>query len=145
MTAPLLDPLPALRALILDESDITDALAQFNSEAAVFTRRPIPEGASYPLIIVGPVVGRTQQDGISDYRPTVLIDAIAYGHQPDQYRTVEMLGELLYELFHRQERSLEVDGYGTTLITCDGPVPAPTDDDQVVARRVSLTIQLAAR
>jgi hypothetical protein len=97
------------------------------------------------MVVIGPNIARTDEDGVSDFRPVLVIDINAYGPQPDSYRNVEAVGDLIYSLFHRQARALQVAGYGVTDIRCTGPSPAPVDDESRVGRRVTLTIRLRAK
>lgn len=144
MTAPSLDILAPLYKSAIEDSEITDLLGQFLSGPAIFTRRPVPDDAGSPSLVIGPIITRDDQDGVSDYRPRVMIDLSVYGSQPAQYRDVESLGDILYRKYHRQRDVIAVDNYSVTQITCFGPVPAPTDDESGVARRVQLTITLAS-
>ncbi|WEX10281.1 hypothetical protein [Chelativorans sp. AA-79] len=145
MNAPPLDVLPGLRAAILAVPEITSRLAPYNGSFSVHTRRPVPDNAPFPMIVIGPTIARTDDDGLSDFRPTAVIDINTYGPQPDRYRDVEAVAERIYGLFHRQASALEVDGYAVTDIRCTGPSPAPVDDESRVGRRVTLTIRLYAK
>ena len=85
-----------------------------------------------------------EQDGIDDFRPIQTRDVTVYGQNDTaaHYRTVESLAYAIRNLFHSQRQSITVTGWGVIQINCQGPIPAPTDDDQMVARMVSLQIQL---
>jgi hypothetical protein len=143
--APLLEILAPLRTAIVNASDIVGLLGLFNSEPSVHTRRPLPDGVKYPLVIVGPIVTRMEADGINDFRPRVVIDICIYGEQDKQYRDVETCAELIHSLFHRQKRSITVTSYSVTQIVASGPYPAPVDDESRVGRRVTLAISLYAK
>lgn len=134
-----------IRTALLAEPTIEGLLAEYQSVAGVFTKRPIPDGALYPLIIVNPDVSVTDFDGLTSDRPTVVKDIVVYGRQPDDYRVVESIGYSIRELFHRERFSITVPGFDVVLITASGPRSAPTDDDSTVARVVTLTIQLRAQ
>lgn len=142
--APSLSVLAPLYKAITDNQSIVDLLGEWNSGPAVFTRRPTPADAPYPMIVVGPEIARSDNDGISQYRPLVTIDVIVYGQQKQDYRRVIEASELVRTLFHRQRHSLIVDNHTVASIRCSGPIPAPVDDDSEVGRAVTLTIQLAA-
>lgn len=144
MTAPPVGVLAPIYSAIAAVPAITDSLGTFNSVPSIHTRRPVPESAGYPMIVIGPLVTRGDDDGINDFRPLLVVDVTVYGEQPAHYRDVEADAEAIYGLFHRQRGSITVTGYSVTDIRCTGPTPGPTDDDATVARRVTLTIRLAA-
>jgi hypothetical protein len=145
MSAPALDVLPGLRAAVIAVPAITSKLGIYLGAPSVHTRRPVPADAPYPMVVIGPNIARTDSDGLSDFRPMLVIDINVYGPQPDAYRDVEQVAELIYSLFHRQARALTVTGYTVTDVRCTGPSPAPVDDDSRVGRRVTLTIRLYAK
>lgn len=142
--APALDILAPLYAAVLHDSAISGALGSYNGAPSIHTRRPVPDDAGYPQIVIGPMISRGNVDGISTNRPRLTIDVLIYGTQPDQYRTVEDLGDRVFRLLHKQKRAIDVTGYSVTQILATGPAPAPTDDEKIVGRRVSLTIDLSA-
>lgn len=144
MSAPTLDVLPGLRAAIIAVPAITAKLGVYNGAPSVHTRRPVPSDAPYPMVVISKVT-RADDDGINDFRPVQIVDINVYGPQPDKYRDVEAVSELIYGLFHRQARALTVTGYSVTDIRCTGPSPAPVDDENTVGRRVTLTIRLYAK
>lgn len=150
MKAPKLEVLAPLRAAVVNDAAIAALHPAWSDTRAVFTRRPPPADAPYPMTIIGPVITRGDADGVNDFRPSLVVDVSTYGTQGppgdpvDQLRTVEDIAELIYGLFHRQRRAITVVNYGVTDIRCTGPSPAPADDDQHVARRVTLTIRLYA-
>ena len=135
-----LDFAPALYAAITGDATITGLLSEYNSNPAVFTKRPIPSDVSYPFIIVNPDVAINDFDALNSDRPIVIRDIAVYGRQPDDYRQVEQVGYLLRELFHRNRFSLTNADYNIVLITASGPSVAPVDDDETVGRVVTLTI-----
>ena len=144
MVAPRLDILPALYNAITGEAAITGKLGVWNSVPSVHTRRPVPSDATYPLIAVGPIVARSDEDGINDYRPLVVVDINIYGEQDKDYRDVEEVAERVYGLFHRNENTISVTNYSVTQIACSGPSPSPVDDESRVGRRITLTVRLQA-
>lgn len=144
MTAPALDILPGLRSAIIAVPAITGKLGTYNGAPSVHTRRPVPSDAPYPMVVIGPIIARTDDDGLSDFRPMVVIDVNVYGPQPASYRDVEAVAEAIYGLFHRHSSVLSVHGYTVIDIRCTGPSPAPVDDETKIGRRITLTIRLFA-
>ncbi|MES0071935.1 hypothetical protein [Mesorhizobium sp. M0058] len=145
MSAPPLEILEPLRTAIVNASDIVGQLGIFLDGPSVHTRRPIPPGAKYPAVTIGPIVTRVNLDGINDFRPQVAIDVCVYGEQDKQFREVELAAELIHSLFHSQRRSITVTNYSVTQILAGGPMPAPVDDASRIGRRVPLVISLYAR
>lgn len=138
-----LDLASALYLALTDDLYITSRLGSFMSPS-VHTRRPVPEGAEYPMIVVNPDTSITDEDGLVSRRPILVRDVIVYGEQDGQYRVVEELGYYLRSKFHRRRDALTVSGYHVVDILVTGPTPAPTDDFNHVARAVTLTIRLEA-
>jgi hypothetical protein len=144
VTLPLLEVLGPFRTAILANPTVTEQLATWNGSKAVFTKRPVPDDAKFPLIVVGPMVERNGlADGINDHRPIVTLDVTAYGAQPEHYRAVDLIAEHLFSMFH-QQRNVVVDGYATNQILASGPFPAPGDDESSMARRVRFNLRLRA-
>ena len=133
-----------IRVAIVADSTITALLGSYQSVASVFTRRPAPEGATYPMIMVSPAVVVSDEDALVERRPVVNHDVIVYGQQDGAYRDVESVGYLLREKFHRQRFSISPDGYAVIDLVAEGPIPGPTDDEEFIARVVSLQVRLRA-
>lgn len=130
-------------AAITGESSITALLGEYLSQPAVFTRVPVPVGASYPMIVVMPAAAVANMDGLSAERPLVMKDIIVYGEQDSQYRDVETIAWAVRTLFHRKHDAITVTGYNVAGLSATGPIPAPTSDERHVARAVTLSIQLS--
>lgn len=141
MTEPL-DLGPPLRAALCDAPGIGDEIEQWSGEPAVFTRRPIPDGAPELLIIVNPDSSLTDFDALKSDRPIITRDIAIFGDKVRHYRQVEAIGYRVRELFHRKRHAIAPGGYDVVDIICRGPTPGPTDDDQTVARVVGLTVRL---
>lgn len=134
---------PAIYAALTGNSGIASALAQYEGAAAIFTRRPVPSDAPFPMIICAGDVVYGDEDFLDAKMPMIVRDIAIYGQQPADYRTVENLGRMVRDLFHRNRSSLSVAGWSVVDIRCTGPIQAPTDDDQTCGRLVSLTIRLS--
>lgn len=134
----------AVRTAILANAEIRDELATYGSSKAVFTRRPIPDDAPYPCIVISDMV-IDDGDGLVSRRPTIDVDVCVYGKNDPQgaeYRTTETIGYALRNLFHRQRWSITQAGAHVSDVTCRGPLPAPTDDEKTVGRVVTLQVRL---
>jgi hypothetical protein len=134
-----------IRTALIGATDITTNLPTYLGSYPVFTRRPAPEDADYPMIIVSPDIAKSDQDGLNDQRPIITRDVVAYGQNDTvaKYDVVELLGRAIHDLFHRRWNAITVSGWKVVQIIASGPIPAPVDDDQTVARLVSLRIELA--
>jgi len=126
-----------------NDATITALLGTWNSNPSIHTRRPIPADAGYPLIVISPDITVSDQDALSTFRPVIVKDIAVYGLQPNDYRTVEALGLLLRNKFHRLRFALTPPaGYKIIDIVALGPSIAPTDDDKKLGRVVSLTVRV---
>jgi len=137
-----LDLAPAIRTALIADPTITGLITEFLGEPAVFTKRPVDDDAVLPFIVISEDVSITDADGLTSDRPVVMRDIFAYGHQPDDYRAIEQIGYAVRELFHRESFSLIVTDYDVIEIIATGPIAAPTSDDEIIGRVVTLTIQL---
>lgn len=135
-----------VRAALMASSAITSQLAAYAGSYPIFTRRPAPTDAPYPLIMISPDIAVDEEDGVNDFRPVVERDVIVYGQNdtPAHYLVVESIAYAVRDLFHRQWQVINVAGWKVVEIRARGPMPAPTDDVQTVGRLVALTISLAA-
>lgn len=136
---------PIYDALRLD-SLIAAALPAYSGGKTVFTRRPVPSDAPYPMIVCAGDVTRTDQDLIVDPMPIIIRDVSVFGLNDTaaHYRAVESLGLLVRDLFHRKPANLIVPGWNVLDIICQGPIVGPTDDDTTVHRLVTLIVRLSS-
>ena len=136
---------PPIRAALVGEAAITALLPAYLDGYPIFTQRPVPDNAEYPMIVVSPDVATSEQDGIADFRPVLERDVAVYGRNNTaaNYAAVETIARLVHDLFHRQRNSIAVSGWGVVDVVARSPMPAPTDDEKTVGRVVPLTIRLA--
>lgn len=143
-----IDLLGPLRSSIMDDPLTIDGLGEWKGEPAVFTRRPVPDDAPMPLILIEAALPISDMDGLNSDRPVAVHDIKIYGQkgapgsEQDQTRTVERLGFALRRLFHRNRFSVQGDGFYAIDVSARGPGVAPTDDEQTVGRYVTVTIRL---
>lgn len=140
----MIDLAPSLRAALIADATIAAALPAHLAAESVFTRRPVPSGVTYPFIVISPDVALTDDDMVAQQQPTVFRDVAVYGQNdtPARYRAVESIAYRVRDLFHRQRDAIAPSGWTVIDIQASGPFPAPTDDDSLVARVVSLTVRL---
>lgn len=139
---------PALRTAVMGVSDCVSRLAQWKGEPAVFTRRPVPDDAELPLVIISKPTSVTDQDGLSSDRPVVTHQLAVYGRKgaagsaDDDTRDVEEAAFALRQHFHSNRFSLVPTGYDVIDVRVSGPVDAPVDDDNMVGAVISVTARL---
>ncbi len=130
-----------IRTALLADASITALLGTWNGAPAVFTRRPPPNNAPYPQIIVNPV-DVNDMDALVSRRSIVEMDIAIYGQKSSDTRSVENLGLLVRSLFHRQRFSITPSGVSVVQIVCRGPLVGPTDDTNLLVRIVILRVTL---
>ena len=135
----------SLRNSLLANQTLASMLPIYLDSPTIFTRRPVPPDAPYPMIVVSPDIAKTDTDGLADLRPIITRDVTVYGSNDtsDNYRDVEEMAYIIFSMFHRNPMSLFVDtGWNITSVQCQGPRPAPTDDEQTIARAVTVVTQM---
>lgn len=143
-----LDLKPALRDAMMDIGAVTAALGQWKGEPAVFTRRPVPDDATYPCAVIDNPASVTDQDGLASDRPVLRHNIAFYGNKGtpgaagDQTRDVETMAFAAREHFHRERFSIQPAGYSVVDIVASGPVVAPVSDESKFGMLVSLTVRL---
>ncbi len=143
MADPLeLDLSGPIREALLGSAPLIALLATWEGYPSIHTAIPVPEDVTYPFATVPPAAAIGNFDALVSRRPIVQRDVIIYGQQPDHYRDVEAAAFIVRKLFHENRWAITVPGYQVVRITADGPVPAPTDDQNEVARAVMLRIAL---
>lgn len=140
----MIDLAVSLRAALVADTTIAGLLPTYMGSKPVFTRRPAPSDAPFPIIMVSPDIALGDEDGVSDSRPLIVRDIAVYGRNstPDAYRDVEAIAYRVRDLFHRNRFAIAPSGWRVTDIRATGPIPAPTDDEDLVGRVVALTIRL---
>lgn len=137
-----LDLGPPLRNALAAASEITALLGTYSGSFSIHTRVPVPENASYPMLVISSDILLTDEDGLISRRPVVTRDIAVYGLQSSDYRAVERIGYFVRELFHRKRASIDPFGYRVLDIVASGPQVAPASDEEFVGRVVTLTIRL---
>src|SRR5260221_656806 len=137
-----------IRNAVINGNGITDALGQNSGGDNVFTSRPVPVSAPYPMIVIGPDMGTNDQGGLNDQRLVLIRDVGVYGQNSgdtkQQYRDVETTARLVRDLFHRKPLAIIVPDWKVVQIWTRGPIIGPTSSDKFVSRIVELTITLIA-
>lgn len=131
----------------MGDSTITGELAVYKGTFPVFTRVPTPDDAAYPIVVVAAQVQAAEEDGVDDQRPVVDRDVMVYGYNDTaaHYRQVESIAFSVHALFHRQRSAVSVSGWHVVDLTATGPESAPTDNTNIVGRRVTVRARLAKK
>lgn len=141
-----LDLSESIRAAVVAESAVTGELPAYKGSYPVFTRVPVPDDAPYPMIVVPDEAGAGDEDGIDFLAPVVVRDVVVYGRNDSvaHYLQAVALADAVWELFHRRRASIEAPaGWSVTDVRASRPRPAPDDGEQLVGRRVELTVRLS--
>lgn len=139
--------LPLYAALTLNP-DIVALLGEWQGTASIFTNRPTPPDAAYPMLVTAGDVTRSDDDLLDDPVLVIVRDISIFGQNTavggnNQTRICDNIALRVRDLFHRQRTSIEVDQWDVLDIVCQGPIVGPTDDDRSVHRMVTLTIRLS--
>jgi hypothetical protein len=124
--------------------DLSEPLRTAIIGVTAITRRPVPDDAPARCIVVSPDITVENADGVNSLLPIITRDVTVYGPNVD-YRVVEDLGRQVVKLFHNTRNSIVVPSWGVTLVTTVGPLPAPADDDETIARVVEVRVSLSAK
>lgn len=142
----MIDLLPIIREFIISDIDLTANLSSYKNSKSVFTRRPIPEDIEYPIILINPPVTQSETDFLNIFRREVVYDIIVYGKNDtsENYRKVEETAFLLANKFARLNKNSFNMPSGSMLVQAIGigPLIAPTDDENMTARAVSVTFTI---
>lgn len=133
-----------IREAIINTPAITALLGTFAGDPCVFTKRPTPAAAPYPIIIVSPDVAALEEDGLFHFQTTFTRDILIYvgnATAPD-YRKADQIQALVRQLFHRQWRVINVVNWKVTDIVAINQT-LTSQDDQVEGRVVTLNITVA--
>lgn len=132
-----------IRTFILSRSEITTLLPPYLGSKPVFTRRPAPSDAKGQIVMISPMVGGGfDSDFLDRQKREVTYDVACYGPNdtPANYRKVEQIGFALANAFHRLDRRMFMMPEGWQLVRTKayGPMTAPTDDQTMTGRMISV-------
>lgn len=137
---------PNIRAFLVSDSAITSKITTYKGQPAIFTRRPVPEDAQYPFIVISSQIPSGRSDLVDAVRGNYVHDVIVYAQNNDNttYNTCEQIAFLLSQKFLRlQSTDMSIpSGYQIIDAVGIGPFDAPTDGDTTVAKGVSVSFRL---
>jgi len=137
-----------IRSLILATPAIANLIPPYQNSKAVFTRRPAPADATGLMVFVSPMIGGgIDSDFLKSQKREVFHDIVCYGPNDTaaNYRKVQEVGFALAQTFHRLN-PLKLDmpeGWHLVRAKSFGPMPAPTDDQKIIGRMISVQFLIA--
>lgn len=136
-----------IRTAILGNAAIMNLMPTYVNGDAVFSRRPVPLDAPFPMIVINPDISDRDKGGLNDQRLSIMRDVAVYGKNDsaENYRAAEAVAFAVRSLFHRNRQAISVPGWSVVQIWARGPFETPVrQPDQNLARAVELTIELNA-
>jgi hypothetical protein len=142
----LIDLAPLIRSSLITDPLATD-IANFSGSKAIFTRRPAPTGATYPMVFISPQIPGAILDYLDgDLRREIIYDILTYGQNDDstKYRTVEKIAMAIAKKFARPSLNIITPPAGFSIVKIAGTLmaTAPTDDLNLVGRMSSVTFTI---
>ena len=129
----------ALYNVMVADAGLTAKLGTFGGLPAIFTKRPVPDAATRPIVIAATVVSDVDADLVASRGREITRDIAVYGDARSDFDKVMDAAEIIRNLFHR--RKLAVTGWRTVRLKARGPIEAPAEP-QDIGRIVTLTIRL---
>lgn len=143
----MIDLSVAIRSHILNDEIIAPLLPNYQGSEPIFTRRPVPTDAPYPLVLVSSLVSDNPLDYLSCQRRILTYDIATYGKNdtPANYRTVEQIANRIQAIFHRMPKYALNMPTGSSLIrvSATGPIIAPVDTNDTVGRVVICNFEVS--
>jgi len=129
----------AIYSRLNGDATLAGFLGTTASVPSIFTKRPVPTGAGYPLILATTVVADVDQDFIASPMRQISRDIAVYGMLATHFDKVVDAAERVRVLFHRQP--LAFTGWRALDVIAAGPIDAPAEP-QEIGRIVTLTMRL---
>lgn len=134
---------PSIRSFLLTDSTFSNYLTDYNGSKALFTRRPVPDDAEYPLAIISPAITYRESDFVSGQKHFYLTHDLLIFDTNDSssnYRNVENAAFRARKILHRFDVTTfsHPTGYKVLLCLADYPISGATDDLIKVSRVVQL-------
>jgi hypothetical protein len=126
----------AIYQKLASDVTLTDMLATFGDEPAVFTTDPVPGSAELPYVVSTGEVSQSPFDTKQTRGRSLIRDVRCYAAADGSAVLIEAIAERVRALLHRQ--ALTINGYSWMLSDVTGPIVA--DDDEVYGRIISVNI-----
>jgi hypothetical protein len=118
------------------DSTLTALLATYESEPAIFTVDPAPEGAAFPYIVISPILDQAPFDTKNSLGRSLRVDVRCYADATGSAATIESISERVRTVLHRGE--LTIDDHAWRWSSCFGPISA--DEADAYGRIITLQI-----
>lgn len=141
----MIDLSAVIRSHLLTIPEFNSIISTYKNSKAAFTRRPVPSDAIYPICIISPIVGGGDSDYLACKIQTITHDVIIYGQNDtsQNYMNVEKVAFAVARSFHRlPPTELFIQGASLLSVTASNPFPAPTDDNDTVARAITINFEV---
>lgn len=129
----------AIFSRLSGDATLTAMLGKTATVPSIFTKRPIPTAAGYPLILATTIVADVDQDFVASPMRQISRDIAVYGMLATHFDKVVDAAERVRVLFHRQP--LTFAGWRAVDVIAAGPIDAPAEP-QEIGRIVTLTMRL---
>lgn len=138
---------PSIRSFLLNDSTFSGYLTDYKGSKSLFTRRPVPEDATYPLAVVSPIITYRESDFVTGKQHFYIThDLLIFdtNESSSNYRSVEEAAFRARKVLHRLNPTTFTMPAGYRLLSClaDFPIPGPTDDLIKVSRIIQLTFDV---
>lgn len=131
--------LKAIADQLIADATLEALLSTYESEPAIFTVDPAPEGAEKPYIVIGPIIDGAPFDTKTSRGRSVRVDVRCYAEATGSSDDIEAISERVRAVLHRVE--LTIDDHAWEWSSCFGPISA--DEEDAYGRIV--TVQIAAQ
>lgn len=135
----------AIRDRLISEDAITDELDTFLSLPAVFDDQAPDDYLAKQekaCIVIAAPTSRTNASTLTETIWAEVRDLRVYAKRSGSVADLDVLAEMVRDLFHLSPSEIEVEGGVCTIATASGPLAAPTTDPSLVGRRVPLSLEL---
>ncbi len=139
--------IPLRNAIVGNNAIMTNMPPAATGDDNVYTRRPVPQNAPFPVIVIGPDIVNVDKGGLTDERLAIKRDIAIYATNDtaERYRLTEQVAFAVFSLFHRNPFAIIVPNWKVVQIWARGPMQQPvSSEDEFVARLVELTVELNA-
>ena len=134
----------AIYARLTGDSYLIGELADYAGRPAVFDDAAPDEFvlADGLMIIIAAPTSREPDPTFSEQAWIIRQDVRIYARHTGSNAKLDVLALYILGLFHLQQDELTVEGGKATASRASGPVGAPTSDQSLVGRRISLSLTL---
>lgn len=131
---------------LANDNTISNTVADYDDSEAIFLKAPVPGDAPFPRIVSEFNSGDNREawsgKGDESEARDITRNLRIYGDVESRTGDIQDLAMAVSDRFHLNENEPSFDGYTTIRSTASGPTQAPTTDDEVTGRLVTITLTL---